>query len=112
MVIRADQIYNMIPRYNPEELNFISIVDRLKAMEAKMCRMQDSIYHNVATNIAAMDRLQEVEKVTTSYAAVAKHKAQVPGPVPNSPNPSHDVTRQEGQKPSTSLCGLYGKITT
>ena len=60
-----------IPRSHPEELNNISLLDRLNQMEQCMSNMQTSIDNLVAQNLMLQDQVKDV----TSYAAKVKSPA-------------------------------------
>lgn len=106
VVIRADQLH-MIPRSNPEELNSISVVDRLNKMEQKMSQMQDTIDSSVAKNLELSDRLHAVENTTTSYAAVTKKNERI---ISNPPRDEH--VHEAPNATSVQQSGLFVKLPT
>ena len=57
-----------IPRSHPEELNNISLLDRLNQMEQRMSNMQTTIDNVVAQNLMLQDQVKDA----TSYAAKVK----------------------------------------
>ena len=59
-----------IPRSHPEELNSISVVDRLNQMENRLEKMQIVLDSNMSENMELKDRVSSLE--TPSYANVTK----------------------------------------
>ena len=51
---------HIIPRSHPEELNNISLVDRLNHMERKMSSMQEIIDRTVAENMSNPDKVNNL----------------------------------------------------
>ena len=69
VVISAHQLH-LIPRSHPEELNNMSLLDRLNRMEKKMADLQLNTDRVIAENIAINERLNN----QSSYASVAQSK--------------------------------------
>ena len=68
LVINALSL-NDIPRSHPEELNNITLLDRLNRLEAKISTMQENMDSVFAENFEIKDRLQEIG----SFASRVKH---------------------------------------
>ena len=60
----------VIPRSHPEELNNISLVDRLNRLEARMSSMQSNMDNVIAQNFNINDQLKDL----SSYASCVKRK--------------------------------------
>ena len=58
-----------IPRSHPEELNNITILDRLNQLEAKVSAMQESMDSVFEENFDIRDKLQDIG----SFASRVKH---------------------------------------
>ncbi|KAK6168803.1 hypothetical protein SNE40_019980 [Patella caerulea] len=71
VTIRARDIGN-IPRYYPEEVNTISIVERLNSLESKMSGMQQILDHTICDNVSIKERLSK----TKTYSECLKVPAQ------------------------------------
>jgi len=80
----------LIPRSHPEELNNISLVDRLNRMEMKLSNLQETLDRTVADNID----LRQIVENKKSYASVVS-------PRPAS-NPPPKYTRPRGEDPHNS----------
>ena len=63
-----------LPRWNPEELNTISLVDRLRQMENIMTNLQEAVNRNTTDNLMIRTRLEAV----TPYADVLKGTTRGP----------------------------------
>ena len=60
-----------VPRSHPEELNSISVIDRLKDLEDKYKQYQESVDHLVSVNFVLKERMMKLEKEKgPSYASV------------------------------------------
>jgi len=76
---------NIIPRSHPEELNNISVVDRLHELEQKWTRCQELIDQTVCENIALSERVGTLEKDSRpSYSAVTSRMSNLRLPLPTS----------------------------
>jgi hypothetical protein len=75
ILVKATDLH-LIPRSKPEELQSITLVDRVGQMEEKMRRMQESIDNSIAVNMSLNDRVSDIEKAKNSYAAIATRNAQ------------------------------------
>lgn len=78
----------VIPRSHPEELNNISLVDRLNRLEQKIANVLEILDHTVAENMLIKEKL---EQKTMNYAAAVKHGS--PTAANNGPkvmSPSHE----------------------
>ena len=75
ILIKATDLH-LIPRSKPEELQSITLVDRVGHMEEKMRWMQEAIDKTFAVNMSLNDRVSDIEKDKTSYAEIAKRNAQ------------------------------------
>ena len=92
----------MIPQSNPEEMNNISIVDRLNVLEMKFHKIHDVVEKSLNENFALNEKLSEVANICR-----AKHKTysetvsstRVPQVVVTPPNPHLD---QSIDQPQTS----------
>ena len=94
ILIKATDLH-LIPRSKPEELQSISLVDRVRQMEENMKRMQESIDNQSAVSMSLDDRVANIEKGKSSYAAIARRNAQAapvtrpkPSAVTSSVNPA------------------------
>ena len=72
----------VIPRSHPEELNNISLVDRLNRLEARLSGVQEVLDKTVAENVYLRDKFEDF----TSYAKVASRA------------PPHDMQVQQKQQ--------------
>ena len=77
-----------IPRSHPEELNDVSLADRLNQLEQKMSDHGKVLDTYIAQNIVLGDRIEELEKgKKPSYATIAAVEK------PQPPVPSIEVTK-------------------
>ena len=62
----------MIPRFHPEELNNISVIDRLNGIETLVNNQQQLLDKTIAENIVLRERMDNIH---TTYANVAARSA-------------------------------------
>ena len=76
-----------IPRARPEELNSISVIERLNQLEDKWFKCQELIDKSVCHNIAMEDRVDKLEiSCRPSYASITRGTEQGPQtPFPDAP---------------------------
>ena len=67
ILINAQDLH-LIPRSHPEELNNISLVDRLNRMEKKMTNLQEVMDRTVCENMALNEKVNNL----TSYSSIVK----------------------------------------
>ena len=79
-----------IPRSHPEELNDISLLDRLNQLEQKMADHGTTLDKYIGQNMVLNDKVEELtKKHTPTYAAVAsdtKQQSQIPSVVVSAPS--------------------------
>lgn len=100
-----------IPRSHPEELNTISMVDRLNQMEEKMRQVQQCMDNTIAQNMALGDRVMTLENTRSSYSSVLSSSAPIPASAPPAPNTSRHLpasemradNRRQDERPPTRL---------
>ena len=68
---------NCIPRSHPEELNNISLVDRLNTLEMRMTKFQETLDHTVCQNLEMKDKLSQMSPSYANVAAQTKSGNQV-----------------------------------
>ena len=80
-----------IPRSHPEELNDISLVDRLNRFKSKLGKMQEIMDRYIAQNISLKE---QVEAVSTrmSYASVTQHQNKMAPHLATASVPTHTDT--------------------
>lgn len=59
-----------IPKAHPEELNSISVIERLNKLEEKWCKCHELLDKSVCHNILLEDRLNKLENTRPSYATI------------------------------------------
>ena len=67
ILINAQDLH-LIPRSHPEELNNISLVDRLNRMEKRMTNLQEVMDRTVCENMALNEKVNNL----TSYSSIVK----------------------------------------
>ena len=61
ILVKATGLH-LIPRSKPEELQSITLADRVGQMENKMRRMQQVMDKSLAVNMSLNDRVSDIEK--------------------------------------------------
>lgn len=86
----------IIPRSHPEELNNISLVDRLNRMEAKLTKMQELLDRTVAENLVIKEKIE----YRPDYASVVVN-GKPNGGVTASETPTIVITKPLATEAST-----------
>ncbi len=104
IVIRADDLA-LIPRSHPEELNDISLLDRLNRLEARVTSLQEGLDHTMCENHNIKDMISQMP-VKATYSAVT----QVNSRPNNSTAPTVTITRPQS-RPQQDLAASAPSIT-
>ena len=74
----------LIPRSHPEELNNITLCDRLSRLEAKLQHLQTNLDENICRNLVLEQNVQQIASNTMSYAGAVREMS-------NSKNPDNSL---------------------
>lgn len=64
---------HLIPRSHPEELNNVSLIDRLNRLEARITSLTEVVDRNMSENLVLKDKLES----HTSYASVVRRQSGI-----------------------------------
>ena len=87
------KLLSLIPRSRAEEINSISLADRVHQLEAKFATMAEGFDKHVAETTVITDRVHELEKQRPSFAQVVTQPAipRIQEPQNNPAAPSHNL---------------------
>ena len=91
---------DLIPKSSPEELNNISLVDRLNSIESKFTKFQEILDKTICENIQLRDRVDKLQtEITPTYATTLLKNV-----APTIMNRKQSATNEEAKTGSATNC--------